>query len=243
MNREHENGAIRNRVARARVHQASGRRRLLWALAGLAALAAVGGGGRLDGVSSGPGGCAGIGRGRNPDSGARTGRAARGRTRIRAGAIRRTRTGTVARDIGSRTRARRAAPGRTRIRAGVLRRTRTGAVARDIGLRARARRAAPGRTRTAARSRRRTSAGTGFRAGAAGRSGRAGPIGTGAGRGSATPSRRHAEARLDRRIALVRTPDGAGTDRARQGKSSRSVPRRRRRFGAPAPGRRATGGR
>ena len=45
MNREHENGAIRNRVARARVHQASGRRRLLWALAGLAALAAVGGGG------------------------------------------------------------------------------------------------------------------------------------------------------------------------------------------------------
>ena len=45
MNQEYENGAIRSRVARARVHQASGRRRLLWGLAGLAALAAVGGGG------------------------------------------------------------------------------------------------------------------------------------------------------------------------------------------------------
>ena len=45
MNQEYENGAIRSRVVRARVHQASGRRRLLWGLAGLAALAAVGGGG------------------------------------------------------------------------------------------------------------------------------------------------------------------------------------------------------
>ena len=233
MNQGHENSAIRSRIARVR--RASVRRRLLW---GLALLVAAGGGGVLIGFQ--------LAREAPPEPRVADARApepertngepsepahSAGRTseRLPEAPAPRTRQG--------------AAVGRTRIGAGALHRTRPGAKARSAGSAGRTCRAASGRARSPVRPRRRAPAGTRLPNRLTGRFGRKRHVATSAGRGSTTPSRRDARVRLDRGIAPARTRGRIGTDRPRQGEGTRSTPRRRRRFGAPAPGRRATGGR